>query len=108
MALRRLLSLLMLVALVCALGASQRVSAADKVTITWLTHWSDELTLKAEKAMIAEFEASHPDITIDLQTVDFGNLLTKITTSNAAGTNPDVYHIYNLWLPDFAKSKLLA
>src|SRR5262249_21232396 len=55
-----------------------------------------------------EYQSSHPGITIVLQAVDFGDLLTKITTANTAGTNPDIYHIYNLWLPDFAKSKLLA
>ena len=108
MAQRRLLSLFVLVMLVLTLGASRQARAQDKVTLTWLTHWNTADQEKAEQALIAEYEAAHPNIHIELQAVDFGELLTKITTANTAGTNPDIYHIYNLWLPDFAKSKLLA
>src|SRR5262245_45276348 len=107
MAQKRLFTLLMLVALMLLFGAA-RPASADTVKLTWLTHWGTADQIKAEQAMIAEYEAAHAGVTIELQTVDFGDLLTKITTANAAGTNADIYHIYNLWLPDFAKSKLLA
>jgi multiple sugar transport system substrate-binding protein len=51
--------------------------------------------------MFDEYMTNNPGITIELQTVPFNDLLTKIITGRAAGTNPDIYHMYNLWLPDF-------
>jgi len=105
---KRLVVLLVLAALLFGVGTSRPASAADKVKLTWITHWNTEAQIKAEQALIDEYQSTHPDVTIVLQAVDFGDLLTKITTSNTAGTNADIYHVYNLWLPDFAKSKLLA
>ena len=97
----------MLLALVFSFSA-HATRAQDKITLTWLTHWGEDALLKQEQAIIDEYQASHPNITINLQTVAFGDLLTKIVTGHTAGTNPDIYHIYNLWLPDFASSGLLA
>src|SRR5215510_15107919 len=98
MAQKRLLTLLMLVALMLLFGAA-RPASADTVKLTWLTHWGTADQIKAEQAMIDEHQAAHAGVTIELLTVSFDDLLTKITASNTAGTNPDIYHIYNLWLP---------
>ena len=43
-----------------------------------------------------------------MQTVAFDDLLNRITTGQLGGEAPDIYHFYNLWLPDFVGSELLA
>ncbi len=82
--------------------------AQDDITLTMLTHWGTEDQLAAQQAIIDEYEASHPGVTIELVTVDFGELRTKIVTGRTAGTNADIYHFYHLWLPDFVNSGVLA
>lgn len=105
---KRLPIVLAVLALVFSVS-TQVTRAQEKITLTWLTHWGDAGTqLPAENAIIKEYEASHPNITINLQTVAFDQLLTKIVTGHTAGTSPDIYHIYNLWLPDLASSGTLA
>ena len=82
--------------------------AQDDVTLTMLTHWGTEDQIAAQQAIIDEYEASHPGVTIELVTVDFGELRTKIITGRTAGTSADIYHFYHLWLPDFVNSGVLA
>jgi multiple sugar transport system substrate-binding protein len=106
---KRLVSVLILVALVITLSATASVSAAqDKIKLVWLTHWGEDIYLKHEQALIDEYQKANPNITIELQTVPFDQLLTKIVTGRTAGTSPDIYHLYNLWMPEFVASGTLA
>lgn len=83
------------------------VSAQDPTNLTILTHWAEERLLEAQGELFADCEASL-NVNADLQTVPFEELLTKIITNQTAGTNTDIIHMYNLWLPDFESSELLA
>jgi len=96
---KRLLTVLLTLAL--ALSALGAVAAQENITLTVLTHWGEERLLVAQQAMFDEYMANNPGVTIELQTVPFNDLLTRIITGRTAGTNPDIYHLYNLWLPDF-------
>jgi multiple sugar transport system substrate-binding protein len=78
------------------------------VKLTILTHWGEESLLKPMKAKLDEYMKLNPHVTIDYQAVTFDQLLTKITTARAAGVSPDIYHFYNLWLPDFVKGGMLS
>lgn len=78
------------------------------VKLVVLTHWGEESSLKPMQARLDEYMQLHPNVTIEYQTVTFDQLLTKITTARAAGISPDIYHFYNLWLPDFVKGGMLA
>ena len=78
------------------------------VKLVMLTHWAEERQLKPMEARLEEYMQLYPNVTIEYQTVAFDQLLTKITTARAAGISPDVYHFYNLWLPDFVKGGMLA
>lgn len=103
----RFLAVLLVLAL--ALGALGAAAAQENITLTVLTHWGEERLLTAQQAMFDEYMALNPGITIELQTVPFNDLLTRIVTGRTAGTNPDIYHLYNLWLPDFTgENGLLA
>jgi len=91
------------------LGVMAPATAAQgEIKLTVLTHWGEERLLTAQQAMFDAYTAAHPGVTIELQTVPFEELLTRIVTSRTAGTSPDIYHIYNLWLPEFTNSGLLA
>jgi multiple sugar transport system substrate-binding protein len=104
---KRSILVLLIVALALTLSAVG-VKAQDQIKLTLLTHWAEQSTLKAQQAMFDAYMKANPNVTIELQTVPFDDLLTKINTGNTAGTNPDIYHVYNLWLPDFIKGGLLA
>jgi multiple sugar transport system substrate-binding protein len=113
-------SLLMVVITVVVMGCAvaptpQVVERVVEVTPTpqpvklvVLTHWGEESLLKPMQAKLDEYMKLNPHVTIEYQTVTFDQLLTKITTARAAGISPDVYHFYNLWLPEFVKGGMLA
>ena len=82
-------------------------SAQEPVTLTILTHWGEDSLLQGQKDLYAACETK-TGVKIELQTVAFDDLLTKIVANQTAGTNTDIIHVYNLWLPDFAKSGLLS
>jgi multiple sugar transport system substrate-binding protein len=96
------------------LGACQQAPATDEPTsnepvkLTVLTHWGEESLATPMRALLDEYTKANPNVTIEYQAVTFDQLLTKISTSRAAGTAPDIIHIYNLWMPDFVKGGALA
>src|SRR5512138_2870038 len=108
----RLLYVLMTTVLVLGLllTACQQAPAASKepVKLVVLTHWGEESLATPMKALLDEYTKANPNVTIEYQAVTFDQLLTKISTSRAAGTAPDIIHIYNLWMPDFVKGNALA
>ncbi len=104
---KRPVAVLLILAVLLA-GLAPGVMAQEPIKLTVLTHWGEERLLVAQQAMIDEYVAAHPNVSIELQTVPFEELLTRIVTSRTAGTSPDIYHIYNLWLPEFTNGGLLA
>lgn len=104
----RFWSLAIVLMLVLPALAVGRASAQDKVTLTVLTHWTEQHVAESIQPIFDEYEASHPNVTIEHQTVTFNDLLTRITSGRLGGDAPDIYHFYNLWLPDFAGSELLG
>ncbi len=106
---KRFISVLLAVMLVVtAMPLVASAQGDEQITLTVLTHWGEEANLATQLATFDEYMALHPNVTIELQTVDFGNLLTRIITGRTAGTSPDIYHIYNLWLPEFVNSGMLS
>ncbi|HXT38274.1 MAG TPA: extracellular solute-binding protein [Chloroflexota bacterium] len=82
-------------------------AAAGAVTLTMLTHW-DATTLQAFQPYVKTYEALHPNVHIQITTVPFNNLLQKISTSLLSNGGFDIYHIYDLWLPQLVKDHLFA
>lgn len=94
--------------LVVPLLAVQPTGAQDKTTLVVLTHWGAQEYVDVLEPIFAEYEAQNPNIDIEHQSVAFDELLNRITTGQLGGEAPDIYHFYNLWLPDFAGSELLS
>jgi multiple sugar transport system substrate-binding protein len=79
---------------------------ASGVKLTVLTHWGDQDQLAVLTPILMQYQ-QQTGTTIDHQTVAFDELLKRITTGRLGGPAPDVYHFYNLWMPDFVGSGLL-
>ncbi len=95
-----------------ALGAAahtgRAVRAQDSVKLVVLTHWASAAQKDPLEAVFAEYTEANPNVEIELQTVEFAELLNRITTGQLGGDSPDIIHFYNLWLPDFVNSDLLS
>ncbi len=105
MSIKRFVLVFWSLALILTFGAA---TMAQDTTLTMLTHWGAEDQLAAQQVIIDAYMESNPDVAIELVTVDFGELRTKIITGRTAGISADVYHFYHLWLPDFVNSGVLA
>jgi multiple sugar transport system substrate-binding protein len=85
-----------------------RARAQDSVKLVLLTHWSTQQQKDPLDAILAEYNQANPNVQIEHQSVAFDELLNRITTGQLGGDAPDIYHFYNLWLPDFVNSQLLS
>ena len=90
-----------------AVGLTPFAAHAEKVNLTYLTHWSPESVAMLEKAATA-YGKDHPDVSISVRAVPFGDLLTTLRASGGGAGGATMASIYNAWLPDLAKDKLIA
>lgn len=88
-------------------GGKSSEKPGEPITIRVLAHW-DGPNVESYKQYIAEYEKLNSNVKIDLQTVPFGELLKKITTSRLSNDGPDIFHIYSAWLPELTGGKALA
>src|SRR5690606_11169901 len=86
------------------LSSTALVNAAE---ISFLTHWGPDTTAKLEAAAAAYSEA-HPDTTVTVRAVPFGDLLTTLRSSGGGADGATIAGIYDAWLPDLAKDQLVA
>ena len=59
--------------------------AAEPVTIEWWTVSSEEYTEEVQRAMAKEFEASHPNIKVNVTVLPSSGFGEKMTTALGAG-----------------------
>lgn len=84
-------------------AASGRASKAPNVTITFLNVGaSPQVLAYFNQTVIPDFEKIHPNITVDMSTVAWGESFTKLQTSVVAGTADDVFVMGNIMLPTLA------
>lgn len=79
---------------------------AEPVNISYLTHWSPE-TVALLEAAAANYSEANPDVTITVQAVPFGDLLTTIRSQGGGEGGPTIASIYDLWLPELARDGLV-
>lgn len=95
----------------CAIGAAIAMvpasAMAETTNISFLTHWAPDTVAKLEAAATA-YSKDHPDVAITVRAVPFGDLLTTLRASGGGAGGATIAGIYNAWLPDLAKDKLLA
>jgi arabinogalactan oligomer/maltooligosaccharide transport system substrate-binding protein len=86
---RAILLALAAVALVAAALAASAAARPQATTITFWQTMNDQETVNL-KSLINKFEASHPDIKVDVVNVPFSQHVQKFTTAAQAGEGPDV------------------
>ena len=88
---------------------AEEAPAAKPVTIkvvSFLTY--DENKEGAEAAVVAAFQAAHPEITVDFQLLPYADYFTSLKTWIAGGTAPDVASLDLAMLQEMAASGSLA
>lgn len=91
------------IALACLASASW----AQSVNISYLTHWSPETVALLETAA-KEYAKTNPDVAVTVRAVPFGDLLTTLRSQGGGSDGPTIAGIYDLWLPELARDKLVA
>src|SRR5437763_394565 len=77
------------------------------VTIKFWAHVFDPMN-KYNVVLAKAYEKLHPGVKIQLQTFPFGDFFTKLQTSVAGGSGPDVFDLFDPLFPQFVKSGLLS
>ena len=67
---------------------------AEPVNISYLTHWSPE-TVALLEAAAASYSEANPDVTITVQVVPFGDLLTTIRSQGGGAGGPTIASLGN-------------
>ena len=82
--------------------------AADPVTITYCNFNSSGGNEETLAKMVAAFEASHPDIKVEVETIGYDDYFTQMQTRVAGGTAPDCYELNIENFAAYANKGLLA
>ncbi|MER9756456.1 extracellular solute-binding protein [Mesorhizobium sp. M0166] len=94
-------------ALAAGLLASPTIGWAQSVNISYLTHWSPE-TVALLDAAAKDYARTNPGVTVTIRAVPFGDLLTTLRSQGGSSDGPTIGGIYDLWLPELARDKLVA
>jgi multiple sugar transport system substrate-binding protein len=74
-------------------GAASGPPSGDVVTIRWfccLGAGDDPAQVPTEQAVVEEFNATHPNIKLELEIVDYDNAFDAMSTEIAGGNAPDI------------------
>lgn len=90
---------LLVLVLVLVTLAAIPAQAQDTVTLEFV-NWigAEEATADDMEAMIADFEARHPNIKIDSQPVPYNQSLETLLTRSLGGDAPDVSMVHVTWV----------
>jgi arabinogalactan oligomer/maltooligosaccharide transport system substrate-binding protein len=98
-------------AVMAAFAAVASIAAAGVgATTTTLSFWQ---TMNAQetvtlRGIVDRFEATHPGIEVDMETVPFDQAQLKFATAAQAGQAPDVLRAEIAWIADYAARGFLA
>lgn len=106
---RKVLTAAAAVLAVTSATAVHGVTAAsgEDVTISFLTHWPPETVGLLETAAGAYTE-QNPEVTVEIQAVPFGDLLTTVRAQAGSDDAPTISGIYDLWLPELVRDGIVA
>lgn len=82
--------------------------ALAQTTVSYYSFTTDQAHTDELEALVAAFEAQHPDISIEYSTAPFDSYFTKLQTDFAAGNPPDVFELNYENFVTFASRGTLA
>lgn len=93
----------------CGSNAANENAADGKVELNF-TNWisSEQATIPAYNAMVAEFEKKNPNIKIKTTTLPFNQIKDQLLVAAAGGRAPDVAQVKQEWVPSLQATKVLA
>ncbi|SFU20321.1 extracellular solute-binding protein [Mesorhizobium sp. YR577] len=94
-------------ALAAGIMALPTTAFAEAVKISYLTHWAPETVALLEEAA-KEYAKTNPDVSVTVRAVPFGDLLTTLRSQGGGADGATIAGIYDLWLPELARDKLVA
>jgi multiple sugar transport system substrate-binding protein len=109
MLLKRILAsalVLMLTLSVVACGSSGK-KAEGPVTLKLLSHYVAQ-NEEFMKPYIDQWNKENPNIQVQLEGVEFSELLPTIMTKQTSGQGADIVHIYSLWAGQLDKNGVIA
>jgi maltose-binding protein MalE len=81
---------------------------ASVETIRFWHFWSEPSQRKALEDIVRNYEREHPNVHVELSTVQWADGKSKLHLAFNAGTQPDVLHLGSDWLAEFAEAGVLA
>jgi len=96
---------LTMLALLLGLGACSRGGPETGVSLDF---WAMGREGERVRALVAEFERSHPGIRVRVQQIPWSAAHEKLLTAYAGDVMPDVYQLGNTWIPEFVALRALA
>ncbi len=82
--------------------------AQESVTLEFAQWWEPELPAGEFRALMDEFEAQNPGITVELLSGPYSTTRDQIVAGAATGTMADVVGLDGAWVNDFVKQGALA
>lgn len=74
------------------------------ITISWWHFWTDTGIKPVVEEIVADFESSHPGVTVELVDLTWADGHDKIAIAFSSGTGPDVVELGSDWIPEFSSS----
>lgn len=102
----KIIALLVILALTMSFSTS--VMAQDPVKLEFAQWWAPELPEGAFRALMDEFEAQNPGITVELLSGPYSTTRDQIVAGAATGTMADVVGLDGAWVNDFVKQGALV
>ncbi|MBO2518415.1 MAG: hypothetical protein CW349_01765 [Firmicutes bacterium] len=89
-------------------AATPLVSAQEPVRLRFVSLAWQEDAIAAVKALVAEWNRTHPNIQVEYQQVDWGSIHDYLVTSFQTGDVPDVFHYESPQVLDFGRMGYLT
>lgn len=98
--------LILVLVLALVLLSSTTILAQDQITVKFMG-WGQPSEQEIFQAVIAEYQAANPNVTVEYVNVPPGEFLQKLTTLAAAGDMPDVFYMGDGWFGSWVSRGLL-
>jgi ABC-type glycerol-3-phosphate transport system substrate-binding protein len=82
-------------------------SEGEQIELLYMTH-NHAQSIPVNEAIIAEFEAAHPNVKITFDNAPHDNFEQKVLTAFAGGEGPDVFWAGDWMVPQFVENGIIA
>lgn len=88
-------------------GGAAPAAGGETIELLYMTH-NHAQSIPVNEAIIAEFEATHPNVKITFDNAPHSNFEQKVLTAFAGGTGPDVFWMGDWMIPQLVKNGIVA